>query len=465
MDQNLRLIEECLCTWILQSYNVYMCNEKQFRYADVLNALNVFIEKFKPKKPIKVVPVWLNELKARYNLPYVGIIVKPSIVALQGFNNRFMSHINRQHLCPAQVFIVDEAGLYWKINNSPGKPEMITFLTCANVTGTHKLKPLVIGKVKNPKELENTDLPIHYYSHRSGWITRRLFEKWFFECFLPEVKEFLKEQDLPQTALLLLFPAACHPSTVFLNKEDNFPSLLLPNNSHERLSTQIVLNSMKKNYKDSILRMILQRESFEDLSNFNLKDMASLLLDCWKAVPASDILSAFDNINLNNGKPMAYNPSYAQAYGMMGQICERFYVSADYITTWYEGEGEERNGSQFFSEEEIADTAPLLYLEEGDVGAVDSKPKVELGQALKSIEYCIRWAEEEKFFCSEIALLRRMRVDILKTPFSNSKLKRSKTAEADDESLSKLVNILKTPDRQSKSKRSKTEEAIIVESF
>ena len=58
----------------------------------------------------------------------------------------------------------------------------LTVLLCCNMSGNHKLRPLVIGKSKNPRCFKNArSLPCPYESSKRAWITRDLFAKWVVE--------------------------------------------------------------------------------------------------------------------------------------------------------------------------------------------------------------------------------------------------------------------------------------------
>jgi hypothetical protein len=54
-------------------------------------------------------------------------------------------------------------------------------LLCANASGTHKLKPLVIGKSKNPrcfKNIKTTSLPVTYKHNSKSWMLSSIWCEW-----------------------------------------------------------------------------------------------------------------------------------------------------------------------------------------------------------------------------------------------------------------------------------------------
>jgi hypothetical protein len=56
-------------------------------------------------------------------------------------------------------------------------------LLCTNATGTHKLKPLVIGKSLRPrclKAINLNSLPVTYRANSKAWMTSDLFLEWLY---------------------------------------------------------------------------------------------------------------------------------------------------------------------------------------------------------------------------------------------------------------------------------------------
>jgi hypothetical protein len=62
---------------------------------------------------------------------------------------------------------------------------------------------LVTDKAVKPREFKNQSIPVIYKNQSRGWITE-IFAEWLHESFEPSVKIFLKKQNLPAKALLIL---------------------------------------------------------------------------------------------------------------------------------------------------------------------------------------------------------------------------------------------------------------------
>lgn len=74
-------------------------------------------------------------------------------------------------------------------------------------------------------------LPVNYFHQKGGWMDRTIFQTWFYNCFVPQVRENLMLKGLPATAVLLLDNAPRHPDERVLRLNDGmiFFKYLLPN--------------------------------------------------------------------------------------------------------------------------------------------------------------------------------------------------------------------------------------------
>ncbi|KFQ16548.1 Tigger transposable element derived 5, partial [Leptosomus discolor] len=89
----------------------------------------------------------------------------------------------------------------------PAPRERVTVLLAANLTGSHKLKPLVVGGLRDPPSLRhhNQDkFPACYRYSPEARLGPALLRAWFFEDFVPGVKRYLRRSCLQQKAVLLL---------------------------------------------------------------------------------------------------------------------------------------------------------------------------------------------------------------------------------------------------------------------
>lgn len=107
---------------------------------------------------------------------------------------------------PEQIYNADETGLYYKmlpqrtlavktdVHKTEGfkaSKERLTPLFTVNKTGSHKLKPLCIGKFGKPRCFHHVNmnmLPLKYSHSKNAWMTGAIFADWFHHSFIPDVR-------------------------------------------------------------------------------------------------------------------------------------------------------------------------------------------------------------------------------------------------------------------------------------
>ena len=157
--------------------------------------------------------------------------------------------MKEKNLQKEQIYNADETGLFWRVlpdktlagsreKDAPGvkkSKDRVTLLCCANATGTHKLKPVLIGKYKKPrcfKRVDTNAFPVHYTAQTNAWMNTDIFTRWFHEQFIPAVKQHLRLKGLPCTALLLIDNCSAHPEEEELCSIDgSIRAIFLPPNT------------------------------------------------------------------------------------------------------------------------------------------------------------------------------------------------------------------------------------------
>jgi hypothetical protein len=102
-------------------------------------------------------------------------------MTIQPFLQTLKEKIKHLNVSISQIYKADEAALYWKLlpdktvvrsaeKLAPGR-KRITFLVCVNGDGSHKLKPLIIGKATNLRSVKNVNLPVDYNFSKNIWMT------------------------------------------------------------------------------------------------------------------------------------------------------------------------------------------------------------------------------------------------------------------------------------------------------
>lgn len=197
-------------------------------------------------------------------------------------------------------------------------------LLAANLTGSHKLKPLVIGQLPDPPSLRhhNQDkFPASYRYSPDAWLSRPLLRGWFFEEFVPGVRRYLRRSCLQQKAVLLVAHPPCpSPATRMpaLEESEETPRCFRPEplGPPEELQTpdgavrvlflskgsgrahipapleQGVVAAFKQLYKRELLRLAVScagGSPLDFMRSFMLKDMLYLAGLSWDLVQAGSI--------------------------------------------------------------------------------------------------------------------------------------------------------------------------------
>lgn len=171
--------------------------------------------------------------------------------------------------------------------------ERVSILACSNASGTHKLPLMCIGKSAKPRAIKHIKpeaLPVYCAHQKSAWMTRDLFQKWFFEQFVPSVERFLNKNGLPRKAILLLDNAPSHPNESILSS-GNITVNFFPSNvtSIGQPMDQGVLETFKRNYRRFLLQEVLEKSTAgstikECLLAINMKSVIYWSAQAWDAV-------------------------------------------------------------------------------------------------------------------------------------------------------------------------------------
>ena len=248
---------------------------------------------------------WLDRFKKRNNLIYKTISGESAAVdsdVVTSFKDKVQSVI--KDYSPADIYNVDETGLFFKSMSNKtfalkgetchgGKKykDRVTVLLGANMDGSHKLKPLLIGKYKNPrclKHIQREDLPVVYDNSKNAWMTSEIFG------------DFLKRFDRAmgkekRKVLLLLDNCSAHGTSNVRLK--NVKLYYLPPNTTSVIQPldQGIIRSFKSYYHSELgERRVMKIESKKD--DFEKVDVREAIDICdlaWGKVTQATIVNCF----------------------------------------------------------------------------------------------------------------------------------------------------------------------------
>ncbi|XP_067120113.1 jerky protein homolog-like [Centruroides vittatus] len=227
---------------------------------------------------------WLLCFKSRHGireLDIQGEKLSADAKSAEHLKKSFKNMIDKDGYKKTNVYNTDETGLYWKKMPSKtlvSKYEMsapgfkasksrITVMVCGNVTGTHRLPLLIVGKSKNPRCFKGIKkLPVIYKNQKNSWMDTSIFIEWYDTIFIPEVKKHQLKTGNTGNVLLLIDNAPSHPSNISLERENGkFKVVYLPPNVTSVLQPmdQEVTESFKQYYRKALLHMVMLWEECE----------------------------------------------------------------------------------------------------------------------------------------------------------------------------------------------------------
>ena len=253
---------------------------------------------------------WLSRFKQRHGIGQISIsgeIRSADDGAANAYPAELKKIIDAGGYVAEQIYNADETGVYYKM--LPDKTlaiksdehrkegfksikERVTLLFTVNKTGSHKLKPLLIGKSMNPRCLHHVNrksLPLIYTSSKNAWMTSDIFQEWFNDHFVPAVRKHLRSLKLPERAILLLDNCPAHPPADLLKSRDGQISVVyLPKNTTSLIQPldQGIIATFKKNYRRELVSSIVNgdRSVTEFLKSLSIKDFIYLASTAWNAV-------------------------------------------------------------------------------------------------------------------------------------------------------------------------------------
>ncbi|XP_067941901.1 tigger transposable element-derived protein 6-like [Watersipora subatra] len=137
---------------------------------------------------------WIDRWKKRHSIGsqiVVGESAAVNVGEVEKWKEEVLTPLHQTYTYD-DIFNMDETGLFYKLmvdktlhfkgeKCSGGKlsKERLTVAHCANMSGTEKEVPIVIGKFKNPRCFKNvTNLPCQYYNNKKAWMVSDIFQTW-----------------------------------------------------------------------------------------------------------------------------------------------------------------------------------------------------------------------------------------------------------------------------------------------
>jgi hypothetical protein len=251
---------------------------------------------------------WLRQFKKRHNLKQIRmhgesgsvseLVIGETITGLKQLTNNYAWK---------DIYNMDETGLFFRMEPDTtlatqqlaGKKknkERLSVALCCNGDGSHKLKPLVIGKNAKPRCFKNVkleNLGVIYRYNKKAWMTAILFQEWL---------HYFDQQMQGRQVLLLLDNAPSHVvAGVALN---NTTIKFLPPNTTSRLQPcdAGIIASFKAHYRRKFVRYLLEQFENEATSGkLSILEAILFIRESWQEdVTATTITNCFRHVKIRD---------------------------------------------------------------------------------------------------------------------------------------------------------------------
>ena len=383
---------------------------------------------------------WLGKTRRGIrNLSIQGEKLSAAEETVEPFLQKLHKVIEEKNLIPEQIYNANETGLLWKClpqrtlvscheKSAPGfkkAKDRLTVLGCTNATGTHKLKPVLIGKSAKPRCFKHVNmdaLSVIYKSQRNAWMNSEIFAEWFKKDFVPAVKSHQRSQNIRSPkALLLIDNGSAHPDELS-SRDGSITCLFLPPNTTFLIQPmdQGVLQAMKNRYKRKLLQKVIcsqdidQTQSIKDIVKLHsVKDALYMLSDAWYEGSTESICKAYDKLRINsdnsepNSQPEFREDNIAESMVEMlehvQQLDNEEMPNARHVEDWLNLENELSTSPQMSDEEILATVVgdstegENVCSDEEDDG--EDEKLVSTKEAAQCFKKCLSWMESQNL-CS-----------------------------------------------------------------
>lgn len=234
---------------------------------------------------------WLDKFKKRHNIVQKSLCGESASADLQTadeWQKNVLPTLISQY-DKNDIFNADETGVFFKClpnktlafkgqkcYGGKNSKERITLMVGSNMTGSEKLKLLVIGKSKNPRCFKGIkSFEVDYEYNKKAWMTSEIYEKWLLK---------LDKKCANENRKILLFVDNCpaHPKTVGAKLKNvkleyfppNLTSILQP-------MDQGIIKNLKQYYRKRIVMKVLSHIEEATPTTVSLLDAINDLNKTW----------------------------------------------------------------------------------------------------------------------------------------------------------------------------------------
>ncbi|CCO35250.1 Tigger transposable element-derived protein 6 [Rhizoctonia solani AG-1 IB] len=199
---------------------------------------------------------------------------------------------------PCDIFNADETALFFRVKLDKS---CLTYLLCANMDGSEKRQPLIIGRARRPRcfgNLKALQLGFYYFWNQTAWMYQSIWE-----TYLNDFNKDMKAQDRHILLLVDNAPTHRHNAANYSNIQVEF----LPPNLTSWIQPMDagIIQCFKSHYRNRFMRLALDRDDsgFENIYGINQLDAMSIASNAWAAVLPSTISNCWRHTGLITSPP------------------------------------------------------------------------------------------------------------------------------------------------------------------
>uniref|UniRef100_K7GGY3 HTH CENPB-type domain-containing protein n=1 Tax=Pelodiscus sinensis TaxID=13735 RepID=K7GGY3_PELSI len=354
------------------------------------------------------------------------------------FKTNFHCLIENEGLSCEQIYNCNETGLNYKMLPSktlvsraeaspPGykqNKKRVMILACSNATGNHKLRLTFIGGAF--KNISPSALPVSYKNQRNAWMDSAIFQRWFFNEFLPEVEQFLNSINLPRKAIFVIDNTPSHPLEDELLSGDIRDELLsgdirvifLPPNTTSLCQPmdQAVLEALKRKYHHKLLTTLIEATDngngmLDKLRTVNIKDVIYWIAQSWEEIEPITLARSWRKLILNDENTQE----------MMQENCDNLLPLLQQIPGCEKVNDDDIQESMENDEQQELTDRDIIALvnrddndneddEDEDTNDNDKTERISHSEGVKALEAALAYVEQQgEATASDVMLLRRWR--------------------------------------------------------
>jgi len=244
---------------------------------------------------------WLSRFKKRQGLKWrclTGDAAEADVSVAMDWIEHYLKPILDQY-DENDIFNGDETGMFYRCfpgksmvlandacKNGKRSKDRVTVMLCCNMTGSEKIKPLVIGHAENPRCFKNVkSLPVDYYWNKKAWMNSNIFENWL--AILDK-----KFQNEDRKVIFFFDNCSAHGKEIQTKLSaitlhffpPNLTSILQP-------MDRGIIRSLKAHYRNHIvLKLIDDMENKSIVSHISLLDCINNISKIWQTKVTPEII-------------------------------------------------------------------------------------------------------------------------------------------------------------------------------